>query len=89
MDVHVAFQWSLPISAYTTTKVFDDPLPNNSTDLSIQRIDADYSFFVKELQVGTLVEITVIQDHTTVATPLLRGDLQVLVETKSYLCLSC
>ena len=45
-------------------------------------------FLCQELQVGTLVEITVIQDHTPVATPLLRGDLQVLVETKSYLRLS-
>ena len=65
--------------------MLDDPLPHHP-HLPIWSIDADNPLLVKQLKVGTLMEIAVVQDHAPIATPLFLGAyLQVLVESHSYL----
>ena len=58
-------------------------------NLSIWSIDADDSLLVEQLEVSTLVEVAVIEDHAAITVPLLlRADLKILIESQSYLRLS-
>ena len=70
-----------------STSKLDDPLPHPSLT---SPSGALILIVLKQLKVGTLVEVAVVQDHTSIATPLFLGAyLEVFIEPHSYLCLPC